>query len=234
MIMTWILLSSLFLGGGECPLTRPDIEGPYWLPGSPERSNLREEGDVPLLDLSGVVLGNDCVPIPGAWIDIWHADPEGDYDKGGWGYRGHFYADSEAGYLLETVVPGLYPGRTSHIHVKVQGNTNDVFTTQLYFPDLPENDSDFFYHPDLEVTVESEDSDGNMVATFVFVLDEPGTVPCPGDLDEDGEINVNDVLILLGAWPGAGGDVDGDGDTDVNDLLAMLAVYGQSCGSAAH
>ena len=32
------------------------------------------------------------------------------------------------------MVPGLYPGRTRHIHVKVQPRGGEVLTTQLYFP----------------------------------------------------------------------------------------------------
>ena len=37
-------------------------------------------------------------------------------------------------YTLFTVVPGLYPGRTRHIHVKVQAPGEPVLTTQLFFP----------------------------------------------------------------------------------------------------
>ena len=89
---------------------------------------LREPGDGPLLDLNISVVDQDCVPIPGAWIDIWHADADGNYDNNGWGYRGHHFADITGNSLLETVVPGLYPGRTTHIHVKVQGVSLNVLT----------------------------------------------------------------------------------------------------------
>ena len=208
-----------------CELTRPDVEGPYWLPDSPERSNLRTAGDGPLLDLNLQILDEDCLPVPAAWIDIWQADGQGEYDKKGWGYRGHHFADSDGASLLETVVPGLYPGRTSHIHVKVQGMSSTIFTTQLYFPDVPENDDDFFYHPDLEVTVLDEDIDGNMLAAFEFVIDD--TNACPGDLDLDGEVGVNDLLALLAAYEqNDEGDCDGDGDTDVNDVLFLINVWG--------
>ena len=212
----------------SCELTRPDIEGPYWIPGSPQRSNLRDPGDSPLLDLALSVVDQDCLPVVGAWIDIWHADADGEYDKKGWGYRGHHFADPEGSSLLETVVPGLYPGRTSHIHVKVQGNSASIFTTQLYFPDVPQNDDDFFYHPDLEVTVLDEDVDGNMLAEFQFVIDD--TNACPGDLDFDGEVGVNDLLLLLAAYQqNDEGDCDGDGDTDVVDVLLLLNLYGTTC-----
>jgi protocatechuate 3,4-dioxygenase beta subunit len=209
-----------------CELTRPDVEGPYWTPGSPERSNLRDPGDSPLLDLNLSVVDQDCVPVPGAWIDIWHADPDGDYDKNGWGYRGHHFADGAGHSLLETVIPGLYPGRTRHIHVKVRGATPAIFTTQLYFPDVPENDDDFFYHPDLEVTVLDEDADGNMIAEFRFVIEVTNT--CPADLDGDGEVGVDDILLVLSAYGSSSpaGDATGDNWVDVDDILAVVSAWG--------
>ena len=211
-----------------CTQTRPDVEGPYWIPDSPERSNLRDPGDAPLLELYFLVVDQDCEPIPNAWIDIWHADSDGDYDKNGWGYRGHHFADAAGYSLLETVIPGLYPGRTSHIHAKVSGpGSTAVLTTQLYFPDLPENDDDFYYHPDLEVTVLDEDSDGNMIAEFQFVIEYTQT--CLADLDSDGVVGVDDLLAVLAAFQqNDGGDCDGDGDTDVDDLLLLISTWG-SC-----
>ena len=208
-----------------CELTMTDVEGPYWIPGSPERSNLREPDDGPLLDLNISVVDQDCAPVPGAWIDIWHADADGNYDKNGWGYRGHHFADITGNSLLETVVPGLYPGRTTHIHVKVQGVSLNVLTTQLYFPDVPQNDDDFFYHPDLEVTVIDEDTDGNMQAEFTFIIDDPA---CQADLDQSGDVDVNDILAVIAAFnsPDPSGDATLDGWVDVNDILAVINAWG--------
>lgn len=203
--------------GGDCVLTRPDVEGPYWFEGSPERNNLRVEGEAPLLDLYGSVVDRNCNPIPGAWIDIWQADANGEYDKEGWNYRGHFYSDEQAEWHLETVIPGLYPGRTAHIHAKVEGATGIILTTQLYFPDVPENETDFFYHPDLEVLVLDEDADGNMVAEFHFVIDEEGSEPCPGDINGDTLINVDDLLMVISDW---------NNPYDIDDLLAVIAGWG--------
>lgn len=216
-LLSTIILASAATGTEDCVLTRPDIEGPYWLEGSPERSNLRVEGEGPLLDLYGTVVNYDCQPVPGAWIDIWHADAAGDYDKGGWNYRGHFFADDDGAWHLETVIPGLYPGRTAHIHVKVQGETDTILITQLYFPDVPENETDFFYHPDLEVTALDVDESGNMIAEFHFVIDESEPEPCPGDINGDNTVNVSDLLDVIADW-GAPYDVD--------DLLAVIAGWG--------
>ncbi len=52
----------------------------------------------------------------------------------------------------------------------------------------------------------------------------------PGDLDGDGDVDLNDLALLLASYGvNAGGDVDGDGDTDLSDLAALLARYGQAC-----
>ena len=58
----------------------------------------------------------------------------GNYDNVGFRLRGHQFTDAEGRYPLQTIVPGLYPGRTRHIHVKVQAPNGPILTTQLYFP----------------------------------------------------------------------------------------------------
>jgi thermitase len=49
---------------------------------------------------------------------------------------------------------------------------------------------------------------------------------CDGDLDNNGEVDVADLLVVLGSWGTPNGDVDGDGDTDVSDLLALISNWG--------
>jgi hypothetical protein len=51
-------------------------------------------------------------------------------------------------------------------------------------------------------------------------------VPCLADIDGDGFVDVNDLLVVLGAWGTPGGDVNGDGTTDVNDLLEVIGAWG--------
>ena len=50
--------------------------------------------------------------------------------------------------------------------------------------------------------------------------------PCPADLDDDGEVGINDFLLLLAAWGTPDGDIDGDGTTDIADFLLLLASWG--------
>ena len=86
----------------------------------------------------------------------------------GFRLRGHQFADEQGRYRLETVVPGLYPGRTRHFHVRVQAPNQPILTTQLYFPDEPGNRSDFIFRPELVMAV--RDEAGAKAGAFNFVL----------------------------------------------------------------
>jgi protocatechuate 3,4-dioxygenase beta subunit len=118
--------------------------------------------------LGGRVFTRDCTPVPGALLDFWHADDAGEYDNEGYRLRGHVFADAEGRWRLETIVPGLYPGRTRHYHLKVQAPRGRVLTTQLYFPDEARNGRDRIFHPDLLLAV-SDTKDGRQ-GRFNFVL----------------------------------------------------------------
>ena len=52
--------------------------------------------------------------------------------------------------------------------------------------------------------------------------------PCPGDIDGSGEVDVDDILLVLGAYgtDDPAGDINGDGIVDVNDILAVVAAFG--------
>jgi protocatechuate 3,4-dioxygenase beta subunit len=151
--------------------TPAQTEGPYFTPGSPERSSLLESGmQGTKLVLSGVVQNTNCQPIARALLDFWQANDAGQYDNVGYTLRGHQFADENGQYRLETIVPGLYPGRTRHIHVKVQAPNKPVLTTQLYFPGEPRNRTDGIYNPVLEMKLDAN-ADGSKNGAFDFVLD---------------------------------------------------------------
>lgn len=141
-------------------------EGPYFTPGSPERRSLVEPGtEGARLALAGRVLTTSCRPVRRALLDFWQADAQGVYDNEGFTLRGHQFTDARGRFSLETVVPGLYPGRTRHLHVKVQAPRGRVLTTQLYFPGEAENERDGIFAPELVMAVRGDR------ATFDFVLD---------------------------------------------------------------
>ena len=149
--------------------TPAQTEGPYYTPNTPERTSFLEAGiaGTPLL-VTGKVLSTDCQPLAGAVLDFWHADDGGNYDNEGFKLRGHQYTDAEGNFRLETIMPGLYPGRTRHIHVKVQGPETALLTTQLYFPSEPDNATDGIFAEELLMDV-AEAGEGK-TAVFNFVL----------------------------------------------------------------
>ena len=140
--------------------TRPQTEGPYFTPNSPRRASLLEDG-LPgtRLILVGRVRRTDCGPLSGVLLDFWQADNEGKYDNQGYRLRGHQFSDDQGRYRLDTVLPGIYPGRTRHIHVKVQAANGPVLTTQLYFPGEVRNGRDGIFSPDLLVAVSQATGD---------------------------------------------------------------------------
>ncbi|MDR7486791.1 MAG: intradiol ring-cleavage dioxygenase [Armatimonadota bacterium] len=157
-----------------CPdpddVTPAQTEGPFYKPRSPQRTSLLEPGVTGTkIVVAGYVLTRTCRPVPRALVDFWHADDRGEYDHAGFRLRGHQFTDEAGRYHLETIVPGLYPGRTRHFHVKVQAANRPVLTTQLYFPGEPRNQTDRIFHPRLLLDV--REAAGGRVATFNFVLD---------------------------------------------------------------
>ena len=154
---------------GDEPTPRQGA-GPFYTPDTPQRASLLEPGmpGTPLV-LVGHVLATSCQPLAGVLLDFWQSNDEGRYDNQGYTLRGHQFTDANGQYRLETIVPGLYPGRTRHIHVRVQAPNTRAITTQLYFPDVPQNERDFIYDPRLLVRTLASPSH-EMKAQFDFVL----------------------------------------------------------------
>ena len=70
---------------------------------------------------------------------------------------------------MRSIVPGVYVGRTRHIHVKVQPRGGRVLTTQLYFPGEPQNRSDGLFRS--ELLMRTAKNEGWLAGRFDFVLD---------------------------------------------------------------
>jgi protocatechuate 3,4-dioxygenase beta subunit len=153
---------------GDDP-TPSETEGPFYTPDTPRRSNLVVGGvsGAPLL-LTGDVVDTRCRPVRGALLDFWQADARGQYDNEGYRLRGHQFADASGRFGLRTIVPGLYPGRTRPIHVKVQRPHGPVLTTQLYFPGEPRNRTDSIF--DAALLMDIRRTGATHRARFRFVL----------------------------------------------------------------
>ena len=155
--------------GDKDDVTPAQTPGPFFKPRSPERRSLIEPGlQGTKIVLDGRVLSTRCKPVEKALVDFWQADAGGEYNNAGYRLRGHQFTDSAGKYRLETIVPGLYPGRTRHFHVRVQAPNRPVLTTQLYFPGEPENKRDGIFNPKLVMAV--RDGAGGKAGSFDFVL----------------------------------------------------------------
>jgi len=156
--------------------TLEQTEGPYFTPDSPERASLLEDG-MPgtKLIVAGHVYSTGCTPVSGALLEFWQADDAGEYDNEGYTLRGHQFSDDDGRYELTTILPGIYPGRTRHIHVKVQAPEGPVLTTQLYFPDEPDNERDGIFDSTLVLEYEDRDEDeieaDGLLGFYTYVLD---------------------------------------------------------------
>lgn len=101
-----------------------------------------------LLDLRGNALRN-------AVVEIWQCDANAVYHHPAGGaeaerdpnFQGYGVArtDGAGGFYFRTIKPIAYPGRTPHIHVRVQGPGPLTFATQLYLADDPANRRDFLF-----------------------------------------------------------------------------------------
>jgi protocatechuate 3,4-dioxygenase beta subunit len=149
--------------------TPAQTEGPYYTPDTPQRNSFLEAGVTGTkMIVTGYVLSTDCRPIAQAMLDFWHCDDAGVYDNTGYRLRGHFFSDDQGHYTLETIMPGVYPGRTRHFHVKVQAPNQSILTTQLYFPGEPQNQSDGIFRP--ECLLDVQDVQDGKLGSFNFVL----------------------------------------------------------------
>lgn len=131
-----------------CILASEVTEGPYYTDPKLIRVDITEDKAGIPLEMVIQVVDSTCIPLENARVDIWHCDAQGNYS----GYEGQG-SDSalntkdqtflrgtqftnEAGIAsFETIYPGWYRGRTTHIHYKVFLDEVTILTSQLYFPD---------------------------------------------------------------------------------------------------
>ncbi|MDB5542153.1 MAG: Intradiol ring-cleavage dioxygenase [Devosia sp.] len=137
----------LMPGADVCVLTPATTQGPYYFDPALERADITEgtqEGVATTVRLQ--VVDGSCKPIEGARVDIWHCNAEGLYsgypgqtggiDTSGQTFlRGTQFAGPTGIVEFQTIYPGWYPGRTTHIHFMVYLNERTALTGQLFFPD---------------------------------------------------------------------------------------------------
>lgn len=133
----------LLIAGTACPLTPRQTEGPFYFDPRLVRQDIKEGRPGARLRLRLQVVGaRDCAPAPRARVDIWHCNPAGVYSgyesersAGETWLRGIQYADAQGVVAFDTLYPGWYQGRATHVHCKVSTPDGREVISQIYFPD---------------------------------------------------------------------------------------------------
>lgn len=162
---------------GDCDTTN-DILGPFYRPNAPVRSDLSYAGLVGTrIELKGKVFKSDCVtPLSGALVEIWHCNPEGEYDNTTKDFklRASWNTNDKGEYQFKTVLPGKYLNgtlyRPAHIHYRVTEKNSRELVSQIYFKGDPHITKDPWASQAkaklriLEIT--PEDTRGNLTIHF--------------------------------------------------------------------
>jgi protocatechuate 3,4-dioxygenase beta subunit len=136
---------------GSCVLIPQETVGPYPLfndiasAATYQREDITErKTGVPLrLTLNIVNVNNQCAPILTAMVYVWHCDKDGyysGYNQAGADLRGQTFlrgvqtTDTSGRVTFNTIYPGWYPGRATHIHFRVYLALDLQATSQLAFP----------------------------------------------------------------------------------------------------
>lgn len=152
--------------GPERTATPAQTLGPFYPRDASERPRetdadlLRVAGDrvlskgIPLY-FTGTVVDARGAPAINAAVEIWQCDANAVYHHPAGGaeaerdpnFQGYGVArtDAAGAFHFRTIRPVAYPGRTPHIHVRVQTTAGRTLATQFYLPDEPGNARDFLY-----------------------------------------------------------------------------------------
>ncbi|WP_425071903.1 intradiol ring-cleavage dioxygenase [Sagittula sp. S175] len=129
-----------------CMVSTEVTEGPYYIDPDLVRADITEDREGIPMRLQMQVVTADCTPVEGARVDVWHCDARGLYsgvnslggsaDTSGQTFlRGTQMTDARGITTFQTIYPGWYRGRTTHIHYKVFLDETTVLTSQIFFPD---------------------------------------------------------------------------------------------------
>ena len=133
-------------GVNSCVLYPQQTAGPFYLDLDTLRRDITEGKAGTPLQMVVRVQDESCAPLKDLAVDLWHCDASGVYS----GFRGQLGGLDTSGETFlrgtqvtgedgvaafETIYPGWYPGRTTHVHFKVHTSSNTEATSQIYFPE---------------------------------------------------------------------------------------------------
>ena len=136
---------------GDCDLSPSETAGPFPIitPAQLAQANIigNRTGVALLITLTVQDQSDDCNPLSGVLVDLWHCDAEGNYSQYGGTQmqqtdytnedflRGRQTTDSNGQVSFISIFPGWYMGRAPHIHVEIlDSNENSLRVTQIAFP----------------------------------------------------------------------------------------------------
>ena len=128
--------------------------------------------------------------------------------------------EKRMGYTWRNDFSSFWPG---HLDYLIYSDSNMSLRKDfiLYTPEMSQNSLDAYGLDFWDSTASDH---------LVFCADF--AAPCFGDITNDGNVDVNDLLIMLADWETTDpdSDINDDGLVDADDILALLSSWG-SCGS---
>ncbi len=137
-----------------CTVSAEETAGPFPIktPADFVRENIiGDRTGIPLMIIFNIQNTNDdCNPLEGALVDIWHCDAQGNYSQydgqldGSFTnenfLRGRQTSDVNGNASFISIFPGWYPGRTPHIHVEIKSSAgNSLLVTQVSWSEETSN-----------------------------------------------------------------------------------------------
>ena len=132
------------------PLTAQTTEGPFYFDPGKVRQDITEGQPGIALEVRFTVVDTHGRPLAGKRVDLWHCNAAGVYSgyagqtddqdrpvstRGQTFLRGSQIAGADGVATFRTIYPGWYPGRTTHLHMKVLDGSRAMLTTQCFLPD---------------------------------------------------------------------------------------------------
>jgi protocatechuate 3,4-dioxygenase, beta subunit len=155
-----LILTPLSARAADLVVTPGQTEGPFYpvsFPADMDADLVRVKGQAAqavgqVTHISGRVLDKRGEIVRGAMVEIWQCDARGvynhprapDYKRHDAAFQGYGRAevDADGRYTFRTIRPVAYPGRTPHIHFKVNAPGVGRLTTQMYVAGEPQNARD--------------------------------------------------------------------------------------------
>jgi hypothetical protein len=135
-----------------CIISPSETAGPFptITPGSLVQTNIVGDrtGVAFTINIRILNSNDDCNPLEGALVDIWHCDKDGNYSEYGGTtmqttdytnyhfLRGRQTTDSNGEVNFVSIFPGWYTSRATHIHVHIYNSAGtSLLVTQISFPE---------------------------------------------------------------------------------------------------